>query len=221
MRVAVPAIVDWTPLRRRVLFRRTDARPAVSLTFDDGPDPDHTPALLDLLAAHRVCATFFLIGQRARQHAGLIRRIAAEGHAIGNHGYSHVKCSTLPLAQVLDELAQTDKVIQEAGVRPSNLFRPPWGRLTPVQMWRLIRDGRRLVYWSLPSDDHMLDPPEIATKCIQATRRDIILLHDRNPKTRAALPEILKALADAGLTPLPLDDAAAISAEKHDRNECP
>jgi peptidoglycan/xylan/chitin deacetylase (PgdA/CDA1 family) len=210
MRFAAPAIVDWSPLRRRVLFRRTDAAPAVALTFDDGPDPDHTPALLDLLAEHRVRATFFLVGHRAGQHGGLIRRIAGEGHAIGNHSYSHVKCSTLPLARVLDELDRTDKVIRDAGVQPTSLFRPPWGRLTAVQTWRLLREGRRLVYWSLKSDDHLLDPAEITARCARARRRDIVLLHDSNPNTRAALPDILKALAGAGLTPLPLADPAAV-----------
>lgn len=211
-KIVIPRFVDWTPFRSRILFRRPDARRAIALTFDDGPDPDHTPALLDLLAQHQARATFFLVGKRARGHADLIHRIAAEGHAIGNHSYSHVDCSVLPYSKVLEELNETDSLIQDAGVQPTKLFRPPWGRLTARQMWRLLRAGRRLVYWSLPSDDHMLEPPEIISKSLPAKRRDILLFHDRNANTRAALPRLLKAYADAGLMTFPLAEPQLISA---------
>jgi peptidoglycan/xylan/chitin deacetylase (PgdA/CDA1 family) len=205
-------VVDWSPFRSQILFRRCDAQRAIALTFDDGPHPDHTPALLDLLAEHRARATFFLVGNRARGHPDLIRRIASEGHAIGNHSYSHIDCSVLPYEKVLEELNETDHIIQDAGVRPTKLFRPPWGRLTLRQMWRLVREGRQLVYWSLKSDDHILEPPEIISKCLPAKSREILLFHDGNANTRAALPRLLKSYADAGLTTLPLAEPQLIAA---------
>src|SRR5688572_16068018 len=88
-REAAQAGIERTALRTRLLWRLPEPVQAVALTFDDGPHPDHTPRVLDLLAAAGARATFFVVGERALRYPELVRRMAREGHAVGNHTFSH------------------------------------------------------------------------------------------------------------------------------------
>jgi peptidoglycan/xylan/chitin deacetylase (PgdA/CDA1 family) len=193
------AAVERSPLGGRVLFRLPPAAAGVALTFDDGPDPDGTPPLLDLLARHGVRATFFVVGKRAAEHPGLLRRIAAAGHALGNHTFSHVDCRRLGPDQLVDELARTDRAVRDAGLEAAALpFRPPWGRLT-LRQYRRVAADRPVVLWSVNPYDFCSTPDQIVRACAGAGPRDVVLLHDRKPQTREALPAILERLAARGL----------------------
>ncbi|MGD8238533.1 MAG: polysaccharide deacetylase family protein, partial [Armatimonadota bacterium] len=124
------APVDWSVPRgyRGTLIRKRPRRfPAklVALTFDDGPDRKITPRILEALATHGARATFFVLGERVRRHAGLLRRMATRGHAVGNHSFSHPARPSAEEAE--EELHKTEQLIRGATGRPPRCFRPPYG----------------------------------------------------------------------------------------------
>lgn len=121
------------------LCRVLTARKVVALTFDDGPDPVSTPALLDLLARKRARATFFCIGKRAARHLDLTRRIAAEQHLIGNHTYAHSRVTNLfGEVRLRADLARAQEEIARAAGRTPEFFRPPM-MLTNQRVFRVTR----------------------------------------------------------------------------------
>lgn len=155
-------------------------RREIALTFDDGPDPAHTPALLDALAELGAPATFFLLGSAVDRHPELAARIAREGHEIGNHTYSH---RYLPLARsrsVAGELAAADASIARAtGVVPA-LARPPYGGRSPSTVRAFTRAGKRVVLWDVNSFDWKgACAEDIANRVLSRVRPgSVVLLHE-------------------------------------------
>lgn len=149
----------------------------LALTFDDGPDPERTPAVLDALAHHGMKATFFLIGERAARHPDLVSRLLAEGHDIGNHSWDHPSLPTLPPARIREQLTRTRDLLGPPGAR---YMRPPYGNQTPATN-RICRSlGYRVVIWSAMGEDWAGDSAEaIAGRIIaKAKPGGIALLHD-------------------------------------------
>jgi len=169
---------------RLVLTRVPRSGDAIYLTFDDGPHPEHTPRLLDLLAAHGVQASFFLIGQQVEQYPRLAERIVVEGHALGNHSYSHPSgFSKISLRQQLQEIDRTDRLLAEFDSRPQHCFRPPRGSLSLGLLLHFATRRRRIAYWSYDSMDyqHQSDADVAARLRNQPPLAgDIILMHDDN-----------------------------------------
>jgi peptidoglycan-N-acetylglucosamine deacetylase len=130
------------------------ARPhELALTFDDGPNPAWTPRLLDTLASHNLHATFFLLGGFAQQQPDLVRRIAADGHLIGNHSWSHPDLSRTAARRVREELARTSDLLEQMIGAPVRYFRPPFGARRPV-VFRIARDlGLTPVLWNAMTND--------------------------------------------------------------------
>ncbi len=134
----------------------------LALTFDDGPNPAWTPRLLDILATHDVRATFFLVGRYAETEPDLVRRIAAAGHLIGNHSWSHPNLALAPTLRVTEELQRTSKTLEHITGVPVRYFRPPFGGRRPhvldtarvlgmmPVMWNAITTD-----WSEPSADRI------------------------------------------------------------------
>ncbi|MBA3397180.1 MAG: polysaccharide deacetylase family protein [Deltaproteobacteria bacterium] len=152
----------------------------IALTFDDGPDPQRTPALLDALAELDVRATFFLVGGAVDAHPELAARIAREGHEIGNHTYTH---RYLPLARsrrVAEELATTDAAIERATGAVPALARPPYGGRSTRNVRVFERHAKRLVLWDVNSNDWRGAAAEtVAARVLERTRPgSIILLHE-------------------------------------------
>jgi peptidoglycan-N-acetylglucosamine deacetylase len=186
-------------------------RADVALTFDDGPHPGGTPAVLEALARHRATATFFLVGEQVAAHGDVAREIAAAGHEIALHGYRHtllLRRRTRELAVDLDRAVAT---IEEAtGVSPS-LYRPPYGVFSPGGL-RLVRSrGWRPLLWSTWGRDweRRATPTSIARRATQRLRPgDVVLLHDSDAyssadswrRTVAALPSVLDAVASLGVS---------------------
>lgn len=133
-------------------------RKIVALTFDDAPDPRFTPAILDVLAKYHICATFFVVGERAAKHPELVDRIIKEGHVIGNHSYNHSVFSTLSMYQFEQQIWKTDAIIRRiTGVSP-NFIRPPYGELLPKQVaWGKV-NGFTIVNWDVDSEDWKKNP---------------------------------------------------------------
>jgi peptidoglycan/xylan/chitin deacetylase (PgdA/CDA1 family)/glycosyltransferase involved in cell wall biosynthesis len=184
-----------TVLPRRSFLTSGPATSAqVCLTFDDGPHPEHTPALLDTLGQLGIRATFFLVGERAAAHPDIVRRIAAEGHEIGNHTWSHRHPQTLSTAEFVAEVRRTDVLLAELAGRPSALFRPPHGKLTAWQMCQAWRLGQTIVLWNLdPKDYARASADDLASYFQKQPPQggDIVLMHDNHPHAALVLPRLV------------------------------
>ncbi|MDP2064268.1 MAG: polysaccharide deacetylase family protein [Phaeovulum sp.] len=178
-------------------------QPLVALTFDDGPHPVHTPRLLDILKERGVIATFYLIGRSVRAFPDVARRIAAEGHEIGNHTWSHPELWGLGDYDVLREIDRTNEVIwRTVGLLPVTM-RPPYGAITRYQS-RMLHDTRLLptVMWSVdPSDYRRPGPDVVASRIITKARSGaIVLAHDIHGPTVDAMPATIDGLRERGFS---------------------
>jgi peptidoglycan/xylan/chitin deacetylase (PgdA/CDA1 family) len=125
----------------------------LALTFDDGPNPKCTPRLLDVLGEHEVKATFFMLGGRAQTEPELVRRVAAEGHLIGNHSWSHPNLARTGTQRVREELTRTSETLEQITGERVKYFRPPFGARRPV-VFRIARElGLRVVTWNAMTSD--------------------------------------------------------------------
>ena len=184
------------------IWRGPRERRAVSLTFDDGPDPEWTPRVLDVLAREGVRAAFFLIGQRARQAPEQARRIAESGHDLGNHTWSHPSLWRCGPAHTEREIADGHTAIADAAGAPPRFFRPPWGK-TNLAMFGVARElGTPCVFWTVqPESRRPVVPAEQARRGLARARAGAIYdLHDADgvPGAGCRLVEYLPALI-AGL----------------------
>ncbi|MDM7856020.1 polysaccharide deacetylase family protein [Cellulomonas alba] len=196
------------------LFRIPTTEPIVALTFDDGPDPLYTPAVLDLLADRGMSATFFLVGANAAAEPELVRRILDGGHGIGNHTQDHRSLDTLTAQQVRVEIQQAHDALIAAGCPEPDLFRPPRGRTNAIVGTLADSYAYRTVFWDA-CVEHFVNHQPVAAGVEQmvSTIRpgSIILAHDGGrivgsesaPLSRArtieALPDLLDRLTERGL----------------------
>ena len=180
----------------------------VALTFDDGPDPDGTPAVLRALRAAGARAVFFLVGEQVEAHPELARQVAEEGHVVALHGFQHVEHDDLGNAARADLEHGAAAIAAATGVDPS-LYRPPYGRFSEGSYAAARELGLEPVYWSAWGSDWEPIPPE---RIAETVIRDldpgaIVLLHDSaryatRPSaapTAEALPAILAARRERGL----------------------
>ena len=172
-----------------------------ALTFDDGPGP-HTARLLDELAAHDAKATFFVVGSRIAGREELIARIAAEGHDLGSHSWSHERAPQ-PGAAFADDLARTSTAIERAAGIVPLWFRPPYADFTPDTVRAARRAGMDTVTWDTdPRDWEADDAGTVAERVVySALPGSIVLLHEGELAVQA-LPSILDGLHAIGLVPV-------------------
>ena len=202
------------PLFGRLANRGPSGCGAVALTFDDGPDPSATPAVLDLLRRTATPATFFLVGRRVLESPLLVRRIRAEGHGLGNHGFAHRPLVFLTPGMIRRELDRTDDAIRRAaGARPA-FARLPYGLRGPFTVRAIRERGETAVGWSLyPGDALRPSADRITARVLSRVRPgDILLLHDGGgdrASTVTALPRILEGLRAKGLPVVRLEDLLA------------
>jgi peptidoglycan/xylan/chitin deacetylase (PgdA/CDA1 family) len=163
----------------------------IALTFDDGPHPDVTPRLLDALGAAGVSATFFIVGERAARHPDILQRIAADGHEIGNHTWSHSEPRETSAACLINEVQQTRELIEDVTSRECRLFRPPKGELTLRKLLALQRERQTIVLWNQDTKDYQMSDGshEIVDwfHRYQPGAGDIVLMHDNHPHAMAAV----------------------------------
>ena len=175
---------------------------ALALTFDDGPDPTHTPAVLDRLRALGVRATFFVVGRRAEAYPGLVARIAEEGHAVGHHSWRHDPPHLTSARTLVAEARRTSALLLPlVGARP-RLYRPPHGKLTPAKLLGLWALGQTVVLWNRDPKDFTRAAPEPLRRWFEAERLaggDIVLLHDVHPHVAPALEAVAERATRLGL----------------------
>lgn len=199
--------------RNSVLFGPTlgkipSDRKVVALTFDDGPNPDATPLILDTLREKGVRATFFVLGSHVQRWPDLVQRIAHEGHQLGNHGYFHRKLHFKSPFYVSRDIRLGIRAIKRAGAPAPQLFRAPHGFRSPWTTPIASSYGERTVGWSLGVwDSDRPGADEIVRRTLEGVQPgSIILLHDGdgyNPdgdrlQTAAALPIIIDRLKEQG-----------------------
>lgn len=190
------------PVEPRVTFSFIDVDgPYIAMTFDDGPSQKLTPRLLDILAAHSIKATFFVIGQNVVDHPELVQRAAREGHEIGNHTWSHPNLGRMSDEGARRELQKTDDAIKSAaGVRPT-LMRPPYGSITAHEKkWIHDEFGYQIILWDVdPYDWKRPGPTAVCNRIVKQTRPgSIVLSHDIHPGTIEAMPATLAQLEAKG-----------------------
>lgn len=158
-----------------------EATQSVYLTFDDGPVPEVTPWVLDLLASHGIKATFFCIGDNIRKHPDLFERILAEGHAVGNHTFHHLNGWKTDTATYISNIEACDMIIGRYLPNGTPLFRPPYGKMTRRQKKWALQQGKKIIMWDLLTADY--DATVRPEKCLKnATEKveggSIIIFHD-------------------------------------------
>jgi peptidoglycan/xylan/chitin deacetylase (PgdA/CDA1 family) len=194
-------------------------RGEIAITIDDGPDPQVTPAVLAILAAHRVRATFFCIGARAERHPELVRACVAQGHAIENHSFHHRHHFSLLGPKALRrEIERAQRVLAGLSGRMPTFFRAPAGLRGPLLEPVLRRLGLQLTSWTRRGfDTARHDPAPILARLSRGLGAgDILLLHDGHaartpdgaPVVLEVLPPLLAAIARAGLRPVTLPEAS-------------
>jgi peptidoglycan/xylan/chitin deacetylase (PgdA/CDA1 family) len=188
--------------RQRFIVRGPSCTGNVCLTFDDGPHPQHTPRLLDVLKEHGAKATFFMIGRDVEAHPAIVRRALAEGHAVGGHSFTHGEPGATSAKQLVEEADRTERLFEQIIGRRSTLFRPPHGKLTAGKLLRLWRAGQRVVLWNLdPKDFTCRSAAELAGRFSARGLRggDMVLLHDNVPHAAEILPEIIGSARRNGI----------------------
>lgn len=165
----------------------------IAVTFDDGPHPEHTPRLLDALARTSARATFFVIGERAEQHPDIVRRIANEGHELGNHTWTHSEPSQTSTARFLSEVAQTRRLIQDLTGRDCCMMRPPKGALTIGKALGLWQQKQTVALWNVDPKDFAMPDDVTMSRWLNEYRPqsgDILLLHDNHPRAIVAVKQL-------------------------------
>lgn len=173
----------------------------VALTFDDGPHPQNTPRLLDLLRQRNIKATFYVIGRNVDLYPAITRRIVAEGHEIGNHTYTHRNMTKLSDASVREELNKTrESIARAAGVKPRTM-RPPYGALLQTQRsWIHSEYNYPTIMWAVDPKDWQRPGPSVVTSRILSatTPGAIVLAHDLHAPTVTAMPATCDGLLRKG-----------------------
>ncbi len=215
--VGTAAYLPRNPLLGRPLAAGTAGRPEVAITFDDGPGPS-TPAILDVLRAADVRATFFVLGREAQRYPDTVRRIVAEGHQLASHGWDHGILIFRGPRHVVDQLRRTEEAV--AGIAGegalTRLFRAPHGFRGPATAAAVRAAGYRMAAWTAGVFDSA--EPGAAAIARRAQRAlapgCVLLLHDADgwgpgrprPQTVAALPEICRAIGARGLRAVRMDE---------------
>ena len=187
-------------------WRGNRAGRCVALTFDDGPDAEWTPRVLDLLAERRARASFFLVGERAARAPDVVRRMVAEGHEVASHGWSHRSLWLCGPRRTAEEIGRAHETITGLAGRPPLHFRPPWGMVNAAMFGALRRWGERCVFWSIQPEG--LRPVAAEDQVSRVLRRAhpgaIVDLHDAEGTPHAparlvrALPAMIDGLCAAG-----------------------
>lgn len=181
----------------------------IALTFDDGPDSNITPQLLEILKESNVKGNFFCIGSKVNDNPGILKQIDSANHIIGSHSYSHsVFFDFYSRGRIVDELKKTEDVIHSAIGKRVNYFRPPFGVTNPPLSKAVDRMNYTVIGWNIRSLDTVTtDANKVFGRVTRKIRPgSIVLFHDNNPRLPDILRKLLKYCADNGYRCVGLDE---------------
>lgn len=180
----------------------------VSLTFDDGPDPETTTKILDLLSKYNMPASFFCVGNKVEKDAEIVQKIFSSGHIVGNHSYSHSKIFDLrSTGNMIKEIEKTSELIYQTIGKKPMLFRPPFGVTNPLLAKAIKKTGVTSTGWSLRSWDTNGRVGRVVNRLKRKVHPgDVILFHDNRPNTVKILIRFLPYLIEKGYQVIPLDE---------------
>ena len=190
-----PKVYQW--LFKKAVFRENADEKTVYLTFDDGPHPEATPFVLDALESHGIKATFFVLGKNVEKHPELFKRLKQEGHGIGNHGMNHPNGWTTSTDEFVED------VMLGKNITESNLFRPPYGKLT-ISQYRRLAQTEKIVFWDVISGDFdpRTDKQAVINNVLKNVRNgSIIVMHDSEKAMNnliGSMNEIIISLKEKG-----------------------
>lgn len=191
--------------------------PIIALTFDDGPHAIHTAKLLDILKEEHIPVTFFVVGRNAQSNPELVRRMALEGHEVGNHTWSHPALPSTSTGSVDLELNKTSDIIQQlTGARPQTM-RPPYGALNQrVKKQILDKHGMHIILWSVdPKDWQKPNVNTIRQRMVAgASPGGIILGHDIHAGTIKAIPYVIRDLKALGYQFVTVTELLAVNSSQ-------
>lgn len=192
----------------------------VALTFDDGPKPEFSIPLLDLLDKYGVRATFFVVGKEAKTYPDIIYRMATAGHDVGNHTFSHIRLDTMSEKEIALELSSTNEILKEITGQDIHIFRPPGGRYNQLVLHQLAPLHLQAIMWNVNAgdytapttqfsipDEYRKDKNIVFNKNADKIYNDIIkkisggsivLFHNGNPQTLQVLPKLITTLRQKG-----------------------
>jgi peptidoglycan/xylan/chitin deacetylase (PgdA/CDA1 family) len=184
---------------KQLLWRLPNQGNTIYLTFDDGPIPGVTPWVLDTLAQHQAKATFFCVGENVTKHPLIYQDVLAAGHSVGNHTYNHLNGWKTPTDDYLENVALCAKALN------SNLFRPPYGKLSPTQLMALQKNYHIVMWDVLSADfDQSIRPEQCLQNVLTHTQAgSIVVLHDSlkaEINLRYILPRLLEHFGKQGYT---------------------
>ncbi|MBL9160472.1 MAG: polysaccharide deacetylase family protein [Verrucomicrobiales bacterium] len=223
-----PPAPGWTGPVDDTYTRVKTSRKVIAITFDDGPHPENTPRLLDMLKERKVKATFYVVGDMVKYSPDLLKRMVDEGHEIGNHTVSHGTLSRMSDEALLSELrAAHNQIIEACGVAPISM-RPPGGAIKKDQKELMLRElGYPTILWSVDPEDWKRPGPAVVTSRLVngASPGGILLVHDLHKPTVDAMPGTLDQLLAMGYEFLTiselikLDEAPAERAAEEERKK--
>ncbi len=170
------------------------------LTFDDGPHPTHTPALLNVLDAHGIHAVFFVVGREATTHSEVLRCVLEKGHTLGNHSVSHPRMDLISDAGRHIEFDGMNRFLQELDGKPTHFIRPPYGGLSLSFLAHLMQSEHRTLMWSRDSLDYKYSASQIVDhfKKLPPNDGDIILFHDDGGAAAESLATLIPIWLSSG-----------------------
>ncbi|MBN1399137.1 MAG: polysaccharide deacetylase family protein [Bacteroidetes bacterium] len=187
-RLLFPSVIVKTPAE------------GIHLTFDDGPHPSATPAVLEILKKRNIHATFFLLGRNVEQYPDIARQVVSEGHQIGNHSYLHANLFFKSTSFVRQQINQAGETIEKNLGTKAGYFRPPYGYLN-FQILKILKEKElKCVLWNIDSKDYCSNKQEIDNRIPdQISNGSILLFHDNHhtaSKVHTYLPDILDKLLE-------------------------
>ncbi|SFL67250.1 polysaccharide deacetylase family sporulation protein PdaB/delta-lactam-biosynthetic de-N-acetylase,TIGR02884 [Gracilibacillus orientalis] len=192
------------PIQHDKVYLGDSSKKRMALTFDDGPEDTYTPEILEILKKKNVKATFFVLGERAKEYPEIVEQIHEEGHVIGNHTWDHPHLPELEEEQFIDNIQSASEEIEEIiGIKP-NLFRPPFGEIEDHQLELLHNRGYKAVMWSADTKDWSgISAEEIVSTVMKEANPGVIVLqhnyHASGPfETVEALPQMIDELRAEG-----------------------
>jgi len=199
--------------------------PKVSLTFDDGPHPNYTYRILKILSDNHVKATFFIVGQSAKNFPDVVNAIVKEGHELANHTFTHTRLDTLDKSEIRLEIQSMKALLQQFVSTHEGYFRPPGGRYNRLVLDVLQEEGIPMVLWDVNAGDYHMSLPKsqhshypyakntfqkpaavLVSNIVRNTQNgSIILLHNTDGETLKAIPHLIKMLRQRGFLFVPLN----------------